>query len=67
MDQKVEQKLESSQHVSNLKFKQLNEKLDSMCNDIKEDIHDIIIEIKQYRNEPPNRDERGRFKKRDNL
>lgn len=67
VDQKVEQKLESSQHVSNLKFKQLNEKLDTMCNDIKEDIHDIIMEIKAMHNKPTCRDDKGRFTKRDNI
>jgi len=67
VDQKLNQGLESSQHVSNLKFKQLNEKLDTMCNDIKEDIHDIIIEIKSMRNEPPQRDDKGRFIKREGL
>ncbi len=65
VDQKLNQSLESSQHVSNLKFKQLNEKLDTMCNDIKEDIHDIITEIKGMRNILPERDSNGRFKKRD--
>jgi len=67
VDQKLNQGLESSQHVSNLKFKQLNEKLDTMYSDIKEDIHDIIIEIKMMRNEPACRDEKGRFIKRDNI
>jgi len=67
VDQKLNQGLENTQHVSNLKFKQLNEKLDTMCNDIKEDIHDIICEIKAMSNMPSKRDDKGRFKKRDML
>ena len=67
VDQKLTHGLENSQHVSNLKFKQLNEKLDTMCNDIKEDIHDIICEIKAMSNMPSQRDDKGRFKKRDTL
>ena len=65
VDQKLNQGLENTQHVSNLKFKQLNEKLDTMCTDLKEDIHDIIMEIKAMHHEPTCRDDKGRFAKRD--
>ena len=44
-EQKFDQSTDKLQHVNSLKFKQLNEKLDSMCNDIKEDIQDLTKEI----------------------
>lgn len=37
-EQKFEHGIKNLQHVNNLKFLQLGEKLDIMCNDIKEDI-----------------------------
>ena len=44
-EQKFEQSTDRFQHVNALKFKQLNEKLDTMCYDIKEDIQDLTKEI----------------------
>ena len=62
-EQKFDQSLDKSHHVSSLKFKQLNEKLDSMCNDIKEDISKLTDEMKLM-NRGVDRDENGRFTKR---
>ena len=44
-EQKLDQTTDKIQHVSSLKFKQLNEKLDSMCIDIKEDIQELSKDI----------------------
>ena len=38
VEQKFDHGLNNIQHVNNLKFLQLNEKLDIMCTDIKDDI-----------------------------
>jgi gas vesicle protein len=62
-EQKSDQSIDKIQHVNSLKFKQLNEKLDSMCNDIKEDIGKISDEI-NLMNRGIDRDENGKFTKR---
>jgi len=62
-EQKFDQSLDKAQHVSSLKFIQLNEKLDSMCNDIKIDINQLSEDIKLM-NRGIDRDENGRFAKR---
>lgn len=62
-EQKFDQSLDKAQHVSSLKFMQLNEKLDTMCNDIKEDISKLTDEMKLM-NRGLDRDEGGRFTKR---
>ena len=62
-EQKFDQMLDKSHHVSSLKFKQLNEKLDTMCHDIKEDITQLASDIKLM-NRGVDRDENGRFTKR---
>lgn len=62
-EQKFDQNLDKAVHVSSLKFIQLNEKLDIMCNDIKKDISKLTEEMKLM-NRGLDRDENGRFTKR---
>jgi hypothetical protein len=62
-EQKFDQNLDKAIHISSLKFMQLNEKLDTMCNNIKEDISKLSDEMKLM-NRGIDRDENGRFVKR---
>ena len=48
-NQKLDQTTDKIQHISSLKFKQLNEKLDTMCHDIKEDIQCLTKEIQKFK------------------
>ena len=48
-NQKLDQTTDKIQHISSLKFKQLNEKLDTMCLDIKEDIQCLTKEIHKFK------------------
>tara|TARA_Y100001970_G_scaffold192327_1_gene233733 strand:- start:707 stop:1036 length:330 start_codon:yes stop_codon:yes gene_type:complete len=62
-EQKFDQNLDKAIHISSLKFMQLNEKLDTMCNNIKEDISKLSDDLKLM-NRGIDRDENGRFTKR---
>jgi hypothetical protein len=62
-EQRFDQSLDKAQHVSSLKFIQLNEKLDTMCKDIKEDINQLSEDIKLM-HRGVDRDENGRYTKR---
>jgi len=63
VEQKFDHGLDNLQHVNNLKFLQLGEKLDIMCNDIKDDIHKLTRCLENM-NKEDDRDELGRYKKR---
>lgn len=64
VDQKFEAGLNNLQHVNNLKFLQLSEKLDIMCNDIKKDICKLSDTLDLMSKNVERDNTTGKFKRR---